>query len=288
MGTHHTDRPQFLGRAPRHGESEAEEWESSERDSPTMSVTLRPNLNFATKTDNTSVDWDELKGKLSSFQVDKLNYFFTQFFDRNQDGVIDAKDFSGLNERLRKVAGWDLDDPQYLAVCDNNRVFFECLLEQAYAERNTEGLEDRTWEQALAPSKMVVDSVSLNSWLHMWARMCKGAAGIDGFPIWVQLIPRVIFNVICSKMRVDYITRSSLRNFYENFSGLGGDTLEKVTTEGYRSMSANGDYELDYQSYKLLFSNFLLGRTIYGPGKYIFGCFDNRDMNEPYKIVYDM
>ena len=86
-----------------------------------------------------------------------------------------------------KVAGWELDDPQYLAVCDNNRVFFECLLEQvtivvssmmrgsvlshypinlrlrkytfhdkplivqAYAERNTEGLEDRTWEQALAP-----------------------------------------------------------------------------------------------------------------------------------------
>ena len=80
-----------------------------------------------------------------------------------------------------KVAGWDLDDPQYLAVCDNNRVFFECLLEQviiidglhtnmiivimmiivmvmndrdddqAYAERNTEGLEERTWEQALAP-----------------------------------------------------------------------------------------------------------------------------------------
>ena len=133
---------------------------------------------------------------------------------------------------------------------------------------------------------------------------------------------RVIFNVICSKMRVDYITRESLRNFYENFSGLEGDTLEKVATEGYRSMSAvstfsilllclhkafiqNGDYELDYKSYKLLFSNFLLGRTIYGPGKdvlstktdqteppcpgkYIFGCFDNRDMNEPYKIVYDM
>ena len=49
---------------------------------------------------------------------------------------------------------------------------------------------------------------------------------------------RVIFNVICSKMRVDYITRESLRNFYENFSGLEGDTLEKVATEGYRSMSA--------------------------------------------------
>merc|ERR1711862_433934 len=183
----------------------------SERDSAIMSVSLRPNLNFATKAEYTSVDWDELKGKLSSFQVDKLSYFFTQFFDHNQDGVIDSKDFAGLNERLRKVAGWDLDDPQYLAVCDNNRVFFECLLEQAYAERNTEGLEERTWEQALAPSKMVVDSVSLNSWLHMWARMCQGAAGIDDFPIWVQLIPRAIFNVICSREGGEVISRSSLR-----------------------------------------------------------------------------
>merc|ERR1711963_1261958 len=78
---------------------------------------------------------------------------------------------------------------------------------QVLAERNKEGLEERSWAEALAP--------------------------------------RVIFNVICSKMRVDYITRESLRNFYENFSGLEGDTLEKVATEGYRSMSANGDYELD-------------------------------------------
>merc|ERR1712142_1322549 len=223
----------------------------SGRRSATMSITLRPNLNFATKTDNTSVNWDELKGRLSSFQVDKLTYFFTQFFDHNQDGVIDSKDFAGLNER------------------------------------NTEGLEDRTWEQALAPSKMVVDSVSLNSWLHMWARMCQGAAGIDDFPIWVQLIPRVIFNVICSKEGGLIISRSSLRNFYENFTGLSGDTLEKVSTEGFRSMSANGDYELDWSSYKLLFSNFLLGRTIYGPGKYVFGCFDNSDMTEKYKIDYN-
>ena len=41
-----------------------------------------------------------------------------------------AADFEGLNERLRMVAGWELDDPEFLAVCDNNRVFFECLLEQ--------------------------------------------------------------------------------------------------------------------------------------------------------------
>ena len=36
---------------------------------PPLRTTYRPNLNFATKTDNTSVNWDELKGRLSSFQV---------------------------------------------------------------------------------------------------------------------------------------------------------------------------------------------------------------------------
>jgi len=261
-------------------------WRQASESCGKMSTVVRPN--YGSKGTDNITDLAELEGLLSPFQVEKLTYFFNQFFDFNMDGKIDAADFEGLNERLRKVAGWGEDDQEYINMVDNNRVFFECLLEQVLAERNKEGLEERSWEEALAPSKVVVDSVSLSSWLHMWARMCKGSAGIDDFPIWVQLIPRVIFNVICSKMRVDYITRESLRNFYENFSGLEGANLEKVATEGYRSMSANGDYELDYKSYKLLFSNFLLGRTIYGPGKYIFGCFDNRDMNEKYKIVYDM
>merc|ERR1712013_613860 len=219
----------------------------SGRRSATMSITLRPNLNFATKADNTSVNWDELKGRLSSFQVDKLTYFFTQFFDHNQDGVIDSKDFAEIRAH-------------------HHHAFLDLV--------------------SMAATNPCM-AFSLNSWLHMWARMCKGAAGIDDFPIWVQLIPRVIFNVICSKEGGLIISRSSLRNFYENFTGLSGDTLEKVSTEGFRSMSANGDYELDWSSYKLLFSNFLLGRTIYGPGKYVFGCFDNSDMTEKYKIDYN-
>merc|ERR1711962_713365 len=232
----------------------------SQRFTVTMSACLRPALNFLTKTGR-ETNLEDLKGVLSDFQLTKLTYFFYQFFDNNHDGVIDASDFEGLNERLRKVAGWD---QEYLAMVDNNRVFLECLLDQAMAEKDTEGLENRTWEEAMAPSKLVMDSVSLASWLHMWARLSKGSHGIDDFPIWVQLIPRMIFNIICSKSGEQVISRDSLKHFYRNF------------------------YGLDYKSYKLLFSNFLLGRTIYGPGKYIFGCFDNRDMNEPYKIVYDM
>jgi len=136
-----------------------------------MSTVVRPN--YGTKGTDNITDLAELEGLLSPFQVEKLTYFFNQFFDFNEDGKIDAADFAGLNERLRKVAGWGEEDQEYINMVDNNRVFFECLLEQVLAERNKEGLEERSWAEALAPSKVVVDSVSLSSWLHMWARMCK-------------------------------------------------------------------------------------------------------------------
>ena len=35
------------------------------------------------------------------------------------------------------------------------------------------------------------------------------------------------------------------------------------------------------------FANFLLGRDIYGPGKYIFGVFDNREISETFKVKYN-
>merc|ERR1712037_272721 len=168
-----------------------------------MSTVVRPN--FATKGTDNITDIDELEGLLSPFQREKLTYFFKQFFDFNEDGKIDAADFEGLNERLRKMGGggrttrststWSITTGSSLSVSSSR-----CW------QRGTR----RVWRRG-AGRKLLLPA----RWLHMWARMCKGSAGIDDFPIWVQLIPRVIFNVIWSKMRVDYITRESLRNFYE-------------------------------------------------------------------------
>ena len=125
----------------------------------------------------------------------------------------------------------------------------------------------------------------MKNWLNMWSRLCRGSAGMDDFPIWVQLLPKVLFNVIVAKEGGEVISQTSLKNFYQKFAGLNGPQLEKTTAEGYKLSTANGDYKLDYSSYKLLFSNFLLGKTIYGPGKYLFGVFDNRDSHEAYKII---
>ena len=37
----------------------------------------------------------------------------------------------------------------------------------------------------------------------------------------------------------------------------------------------------------LIFQSILSVISYYFKGKYIFGCFDNRDMEEAYKVVYD-
>ena len=50
-------------------------------------------------------EWSTAAKHLSPFQIEKFTYFFTHYFDNDKNGVIDAEDFAGLNERLRNVAG---------------------------------------------------------------------------------------------------------------------------------------------------------------------------------------
>merc|ERR1719341_2358449 len=111
-------------------------------------MVVRPN--YGSKGTDNITDLAELEGLLSPFQVEKLTYFFNQFFDFNMDGKIDAADFEGLNERLRKVAGWGEDDQEYINMVDNNRVFFECLLEQVLAGRKL--LLPARWSLTPSPS----------------------------------------------------------------------------------------------------------------------------------------
>jgi len=232
-------------------------------------------------------EWSTAAKHLSPFQIEKFTYFFTHYFDNDKNGVIDAGDFAGLNERLRNVAGWSMDDDQYRSLVDENSVFLECLLEQVRNEQESDDLEHRSWAEAMKPSKVVVKSVNLMQWLNMWGRICNKSAGISDMPIWVQLLPNCIYNVMDSQEKVGQITQSELEHFYYEFTGLRGDELEETSKEGYRAMTANGDYELTLDNFKLLFANFLLGKTIYGPGKYIFGCFDNSDMTQKYQVLYE-
>ena len=93
------------------------------------------------------------------------------------------------------------------------------MLEQVNMER-APVKEDMTWEEALKPNKVTVTSISLKSWLNMWARLFRGSAGMDDFPIWVQLLPRVLFNVIVARS-VELAThlRRSFTSFVDSSSG---------------------------------------------------------------------
>ena len=44
---------------------------------------------------------------------------------------------------------------------------------------------------------------------------------------------------------------------------------------------------LNKENYNFVFANFLLGKDIYGPGKYLFGCFDNRELDETFPVRYN-
>jgi len=228
----------------------------------------------------------DIKNHLSEFQIEKLTYLF-RCFNQTNSGYIEEEDIENVNEMFRNIAGWERDDLNYISMVDNNRVFLECLFQQVQRER-APVKENLSWEEARRPSKISVASVSLKNWLNMWARLSVGSSGMDDFPIWVQCLPKVLFNVIVGREGTDFISKDALKTFYEKFAGLTGTELEETAEYGFNTATDNGDYKLDYPSYKLLFANFLLGKTIHGPGKYIFGVFDNRDAYEPYKVDFDI
>ena len=64
------------------------------------------------------------------------------------------------------------------------------------------------------------------------------SAGMDDFPIWVQLLPKVLFSVIVAKEGEDIISASSLKNFYQKFAGLTDSELEKTTEQGFKTATA--------------------------------------------------
>merc|ERR1712029_575344 len=126
----------------------------------------------------------------------------------------------------------------------------------------------------------VIPRMSLKQWMNMWGRLCLGSAGISDFPIWVQLLPELFFEV-ADRDSDGVISKEELKSFYKHISGISDPTtLERTTNEGYRALTANGDYKLNKQNYLFAFANFLLAKGIYGPGKYLFGTFDNRETDD--------
>ena len=46
-----------------------------------------------------------------------------------------------------------------------------------------------------------------------------------------------------------------------------------------------GRYPLNLPGYEQIFANFLLGKTPYGPGRFIFGCFEHSSHQKTFRLI---
>ena len=64
------------------------------------------------------------------------------------------------------------------------------------------------WAEAFAKAREVDTSkMTLTQWLNMWGRLCYRSAGISDFPIWVQLLPSVFFDVMDKSCKFTFTLR---------------------------------------------------------------------------------
>ena len=80
------------------------------------------------------------------------------------------------------ISGWTKDSPNYNRIHDVMYAFYDCLCEQVrqetYCSSYAEGFS--TWQEATSPYDTNVENISLNQWLYMWGRLCRGTAGMSG------------------------------------------------------------------------------------------------------------
>jgi len=229
---------------------------------------------------------------LSEFQIEKFEYLFNAFFDIDKNDLIEKTDIACFIKKLSDYAGWAEGSKQHTHLLDVQNTFYECIKDQIIAEYKA---EDTTDEEAMIPwdeafkkhSNVDTSQMNMSQWLNMWGRLCYGSAGISDFPIWVQLLPEIFFEVM-DRDGDGVASYDEVKNYYKHLIGITDpEKLEKVSREGYRVLTANGDYTLNKSHFFFCFANFLLGKGIYGPGKYIFGVFDNRELDEAFKIKYN-
>ncbi|XP_035825908.1 uncharacterized protein LOC101862273 [Aplysia californica] len=98
--------------------------------------------------------------------------------------------------------------------------------------------------------------------------------GIQNFPVWLRLLPKKIFQMIDRNNDLE-VGPTELIAFYRDMVRIPADVAEARALDAYEQMTDGGRYTLDIDSYEMVFSNFLIGRTPFGPGRHIFGCWEH-------------
>ncbi|XP_029047320.1 calexcitin-2 [Osmia bicornis bicornis] len=87
---------------------------------------------------------------LSEFRKKKLLYVFNTFFDVNQSGTIDRKDFDLAIQRINENRGWSADNPKALSIKENLLKMWEGLRSRADTDQDGQVSRDEwfsLWEE---------------------------------------------------------------------------------------------------------------------------------------------
>ncbi|XP_005107567.2 sarcoplasmic calcium-binding proteins I, III, and IV [Aplysia californica] len=200
-----------------------------------------------------------LEVELSPFQKEKLQSYF-KFLEPDANGKLESHSLDRILKRIFEFTRWQKDSAKALQCKEIHTAFFEILFEKAVEEGGKRGM------------------ASLDDWYHIWAHILPGCKGMSNFPVWLRLMPKMLFDMI-DRNGDGLITEEELIRFYREMVKVEDPALEGHTKEAYKDMTDGGRYPLNLDGYEQIFANFLIGKTPHGPGKYIFGCFKHDNTN---------
>ncbi|XP_045165866.1 sarcoplasmic calcium-binding proteins I, III, and IV-like [Mercenaria mercenaria] len=201
---------------------------------------------------------------LSPFQKEKLEYYFN-FFDYDGNGQLELSDLDGFMKKVLEFTGWPESSAKARECYEVHECFFSTLLEKMDKTRN--------------------EKISIDKWLRMWEKMIPGCMSMINFPVWLRLLPRSLFRII-DKNHDGKIDEKELANFYVKFVGIPEENVKLLASFAMEQMTDKGRYPLTLDSYNQIFANFLIGKTPYGPGRFIFGCFEHMAQRTEFQLIH--
>lgn len=178
---------------------------------------------------------------ISDFRKKKLLYVFNVFFDVNQSGEIDTKDFELAIEKICTLRGWPAGHPKNAETYDIMLKIWEGL--RSKADKDNDG------------------QVSVDEWCNMWDAYAKNtSAALD----WQQRYMEFMFDL------EDASTDGTIdaQEFASVCASYGPDKNECELA--FKKMS-KGAVEVDREEFAKLWKEYFASEDPNAPGNFIFG-----------------
>ncbi|XP_066138231.1 calexcitin-2 isoform X1 [Euwallacea fornicatus] len=178
---------------------------------------------------------------ISDFRKKKLLYVFNVFFDVNQSGTIDKKDFEEAIEKICSLRGWAQGSEQYKKTYDSMIQIWEGLRQKADANQDGQ--------------------VSVEEWASMWEDYSKSP---ENALEWQNQYQRFMFDLedASGDGSIDIDEFTSVCSSY----GLKAQECR----DAFQKMSG-GQKEVNYQQFETLWKQFFISENPSEPGNFIFG-----------------